>query len=124
MPDVVTDEGKFDEARATPDQLGNMTARSWSRDGVELASQHQYRHSSSDGNEGRRSAFRPAIAHAVQLRPVQHAGGNRKRPVKVRTVAALDSGLGRTVDCLGGCRLGRKDSPEFLRKPLRIAVMH
>jgi hypothetical protein len=115
MPDVVTDEGKFDEARASADQPRNTAARSWSRDGVELAGQHQYRHLSSDGNEGRRSSLRPAIAHAVQLRPVQHARANRKRLAKVRTIPAFDSGMGCAVDCPTPLTHSlRRDDSEFV----------
>ena len=57
MPDVVTDERKFDKARAVADPLRNMAARSWSRDGVELASQHQNRHPRSFRNERLRSSI-------------------------------------------------------------------
>jgi hypothetical protein len=51
LPDVVTDEREFDEARAAADQVRNMAAQGWPRDGIELAGQYQDRHARACGNK-------------------------------------------------------------------------
>src|SRR6266852_5261498 len=119
-PHVVTDKRKLDEARASADQLGNMAARSWPRNGVELAGQHQRRHRGADWNEWLRSWLRPMAAHAVQLLTVQHTRTHRQLRAKVRSIPALDSCVGREVLCRGGCQLGSK----VTLKAVGIAVMH
>src|ERR1700730_8075441 len=48
MPDVVTDQRKFDRVRAVADQLRKMAAQGRPRHRVELAGQQQGRHAGAD----------------------------------------------------------------------------